>query len=89
MPSAVDLTPREFRNALLDHGFAYLPPIDRYVDIRQPMPSRFLDPVRDANGEILRRETLAALRATRTAILEAQALIRQANDQRQARAVLA
>lgn len=84
--SPSDLSPREFRDALLDHGFAYLTPIDRYIDIRAPRPGRYLAPIKNTRGTLLRRQTLAALRAARDDRLEAQALIRQANEARQVRA---
>jgi hypothetical protein len=85
MPRATpDLTPKEFRDALIDHGFAYLTPTGRYVDIRQRQPGRYLDPVKDERGRMLRRQTLAALLKARSDADAAQALIRQANARRQA-----
>lgn len=61
-----DLSPVEFRNALVDNGFAYLGrSVDRYVDIRHRRPGRYLEPVKNAKKRILRRETFAALLAWR------------------------
>ncbi|QDW39028.1 phospholipase [Bradyrhizobium sp. KBS0727] len=80
----LDLSPKEFRDALVDHGFAYLTPIGRYVDIRERQVGRYLDPVRDRSGRILRRQTLAALLAARDQAEAARAMIRQAHARRQA-----
>lgn len=77
-----DLTPREFRVALVDHGFCYLTPIDRYVDIRAPQPGRYLEPAKDAAGRTLRRQTLNRLLKARRDAALAQARIRRENDRR-------
>jgi DNA invertase Pin-like site-specific DNA recombinase len=79
-----DLSPKQFRDALLDHGFAWLTPIGRYIDIRQRVPGRYLAPVKDARGRILRTRTLAALLAARAEVEAAQEVIRAANARRQA-----
>lgn len=66
MPRTPDLSPIEFRHALLDHGFAYLgAAVDLYVDLRFPKPGHYLASVRDSRRRILRRETLDALLADR------------------------
>jgi|GEM_PF-3367181 len=63
---STDLSPRDFRNALIDHGFAFLGrSLDRYVDIRHRKVGRYLDAVLDGRGRIRRRETLQALLAAR------------------------
>lgn len=80
-----DISPKEFRDALVDNGFAYLGrSVDKYVDIRMPRPGRLFEPVTNAKRQTLRRETLAALLAGRAEIAEAQRLIRAVNDRRQA-----
>lgn len=85
MPRAApDLSAIEFRHALLDKGFAYLTPIDRYIDIREPTPGRYLEAVKDAHGRIQRRQTIAALLAARGQVEAARAVIRAENDRRMA-----
>jgi hypothetical protein len=79
-----DLTPREFRVALIDRGFCYLTPIDRYIDIRHPQPGRYLEPVKTARGAIDRRRTLEALSRARRETELARAKIRETNNRRQA-----
>ncbi len=79
-----DLSPKEFRDTLVDNGFAYLGrTVDKYVDIFGPRPGQLFEPVRNAKRQTLRRETLAALLGARQERVEAQRLIRQANERRQ------
>lgn len=79
-----DLSPKEFRDALIDNGFAFLGrAVDKYVDIRAPRPGRLYEPIRNAKRQTLRRETLAALLGARAEIVEAQRLIRAENERRQ------
>ncbi|MBN8987454.1 MAG: phospholipase [Rhizobiales bacterium] len=87
LAAPADLSPKQFRDALVDNGFAYLGrTVDRYVDIRSPRPGRLFEPVVNAKRQTLRRETLAALLAGRNEVAEAQRLIREANDRRLAAA---
>lgn len=80
MPPRPDLDPREFRNALNEHGFAYLGrTVDRFVDIRFPKAGRYFEPVRDARKRTLRRETLESLmKARRSAEAEAAQIAAEA-----------
>jgi hypothetical protein len=65
MPRASDLSPKQFRDAVIDNGFAYLGrSIDAYIDIRHPKRGT-IKPV-TAGKQTLRRETFAALLAART-----------------------
>lgn len=74
-----DISLIEFRHALVDQGFCWLTPIGQYIDIRHPRPGRYLAPVTDTRGRILRQKTLDALLAWRT---EAEA--EKARDTREA-----
>ncbi|MBR0687301.1 phospholipase [Bradyrhizobium manausense] len=66
--SRSDLSPREFRDALLDNAFAYLGgSVDRFVDLMHPKARRYVHPVKDGRGRMQRRATLEALKAARAA----------------------
>ena len=63
-----DITPRQFRDAWHDEGFAFLGgTVQRFVDLRFPQHRRYILPVTNARGQMLYAETLAALRASRAA----------------------
>jgi len=63
-----DLTKPEFADLLHKHCFAYLGgSVDRFVDLRHPKARRYVYPVKDKKGRMLRRDTLAALLAARAA----------------------
>jgi hypothetical protein len=88
LPRPADLSPKQFRDALLDHGFAFLGrATDLFIDIRHPKRGT-LKAVK-AGGKILRRETFAALLAARTTaeIEKAQAIAERARIERVAGAI--
>jgi hypothetical protein len=56
------MCPHAYRAALVDQGFAWLgAEIGLFVDIRYPVSGRYLKPLRDERGHVLRTGTLAAL----------------------------
>jgi hypothetical protein len=66
--STPDLTPREFRDLLLDNAFAYLGgSVDRFIDLMHPKARRYIHPVKDGRGRMQRQATLASLKAAREA----------------------
>lgn len=65
LPRTADLSPKEFRDAVIDNGFAWLGrSTDRFIDIRHPRRGTLKAVT--AGGKILRRETFAALLTART-----------------------
>lgn len=79
-----DLTPREFRDLLLDNAFAYLGgTVDRFVDLMHPQARRYIHPVKDGRGRMQRRATLDSLKAARGAY-EAELVQRRAAEARAA-----
>jgi len=62
-----DISPIEFRHSLADHGFAFIRPVNGYVDIYHPVPGRYVPPVTDARGRVCYQATLDLLFATRKA----------------------
>lgn len=65
--STPDISKTEFAHALRLHSLGWLPGVDRFVDLQHPHARRYILPVKDARGRLLREASIHSCLAARAA----------------------
>lgn len=82
---ANDISESHFKHQLKLHSLAYLPNIDRFIDLRHPKAGRYILPVRnDAGDRLLRDASIRSCLAARAAYEAEQAEKLKAQQQKAA-----